>query len=78
MSDTTTSSTPLMTVTPEALGEAMQQVWNQWCSDTGCIPPEWTIRGPHTTRVEFDCRTGSFPEAVIETLTAMREAAPDE
>lgn len=36
------------------LAEALQEAWNDWCSDTGCVPDGFHIRGPATTRVTAD------------------------
>jgi hypothetical protein len=55
-------------VNEEHLATAMQDVWNDWCSDTGCVPDGFRIAGPHTTRVYADFLKSPFPRLVLESL----------
>jgi hypothetical protein len=48
--------------------DAMQRYWNDWCSDTGTIPAEFTIRGPRTTRVYADFRHSGMASRVAAAL----------
>ena len=48
---------------------AMQKYWDDWCSDTGCVPPEFTIRGPGTTRVYADFRSSEMALRIVEAAT---------
>jgi len=32
-----------------AVAEAMQDAWNDWCSDTGCFPDDFTLKGKTIT-----------------------------
>lgn len=53
-----------------ALEDALQVAWNDWCSDTGCIPDGFSIHGPRTTRVEADFSKGNFMGHVTSWLNA--------
>ena len=59
-------------VTPEQIAEAMQDAWNDFCADTGCVPDAFEIRGPRTTRVYFNADRGNFAEMVTNRLEAIR------
>lgn len=52
----------------DELAQALQGAWNDWCSDTGCIPDSFTIHGPGTTRVVADFRRGNFVEHACRWL----------
>jgi hypothetical protein len=51
----------------ERLTVALQHAWNEWCSDTGCVPDGFTIKGPPTTRVVADFQRGA---AFVERVAA--------
>lgn len=50
------------------LGEAMQDAWNNFCQDTGCVPDAFTIHGPRSTRVTAHLIGSSFTFAVLDCL----------
>jgi hypothetical protein len=51
------------------LAELMQEVWDGWCADAGCIPTfTFRIAGPPTTRVYADFAKGEFVSQVITRL----------
>lgn len=51
-------------LSPDALADAMQSAWNDWCADTGCIPDAFSIRGPRTTQVYADFRGSNYAHHV--------------
>lgn len=53
-----------------ALGEAMQDVWNDRCQDIGEMPTCFEVRGPKTTRVVADFEGSAFVRDIVETLKA--------
>lgn len=55
-------------ITREQLEAALQDVWNDHCADTGCIPDAFAIHGPRTTRVVADFHRGSFVDRVLDIL----------
>jgi len=52
----------------KVIENAMQTFWNGWCADTGCIPTEFHIHGPRTTRVVADFRDGDMASRVAEAV----------
>ena len=53
-------------LTREKLEDALQDAWNDWVSDTGCVPDFLDIHGPATTRVTADFRKcPNFIDAVL-------------
>ena len=53
-----------------ALGEAMQDVWNDRCQDIGEMPTCFEVHGPKTTRVVADFEGSAFVRDIVETLKA--------
>ena len=51
-----------------ALGEAMQDIWNDRCADCGEIPTCFEIHGPRTTRITADFEESAFVRDIVETL----------
>lgn len=50
------------------LGEAMQDAWNNFCQDTGCVPTAFQIHGPPSTRVTAELIGSDFALAVLDCL----------
>lgn len=50
----------------ESLSEALQDAWNDWCNDTGCIPDAFTIQGE---QVFADFNGSQFVNNVIALLS---------
>ncbi len=48
--------------------DALQQAWNDFCSDTGCIPDCFQVHGPRTTQVYADFNVGNFASFVCDGL----------
>jgi hypothetical protein len=57
-------------LTGEQVAEALNDIWGDFCGDTGCIPDCFTIHGPRTTQVEADFRKGNFASSVAALLSA--------
>ena len=51
-----------------ALGEAMQDVWNDRCIDIGEVPTCFDIKGPRTTRITADFIGSAFVRDIVETM----------
>lgn len=54
----------------DSVTEAMQSAWDEFCTDAGCIPDCFSIRGPRTTRVFANFGYGNFAEMVLQRLVA--------
>jgi hypothetical protein len=52
----------------KTIEKAMQSFWNGWCDDTGCVPPEFRIAGPRTTRVYADFSNSEMALRVAEAV----------
>lgn len=59
-------------VTDVEIAEALEHVWSDHCGDTGCIPPNFTIHGPSTTRVSAKFAGTDFAYWVAEWINAGR------
>lgn len=55
-------------ITPEQIGSALQQVWNDWTLDTGTIPHCIKIYGPTTTRISASFENSLFAHRVASIL----------
>ena len=51
-----------------ALGEAMQDLWNDRCVDCGEIPTCFEVHGPRTTRITADFEGSAFVRDIVATL----------
>lgn len=51
-----------------ALGEAMQDIWNDRCADCGEIPTCFEVHGPRATRITADFEGSAFVRDIVETL----------
>lgn len=60
-------------ISPQQIGEAMQMAWDEWTSDTGCIPSCFTVRGPITTRISADFEESVFADRVAFFLRVNKE-----
>jgi hypothetical protein len=50
------------------LGETMQDIWNDHCADTGCVPDCIEIHGPSTTRVTGHFEGSGFVSRVADHM----------
>jgi hypothetical protein len=51
-----------------ALAEAMQDVWNDHCADTGCFPTCFELHGPRTSRLAADFHGSHFVSEIVKLL----------
>jgi hypothetical protein len=61
----------------EAVERVMQKYWDDWCADTGHVPPEFHIAGPRTTRVYADFRSSEMAHRIVEALSAATSVGGD-
>jgi hypothetical protein len=65
---------PRRELTRDALADAMNEAFAEFCADTGCAPDCFQIHGPRTSSLSADFRVGNFVNFVIDILS--RESAP--
>lgn len=66
----------MIAINEKMLREAMQNAWNDYVADTGCLPSDFSIHGPKTTRVSADFIRGDFAKFIISELEAEKEDCP--
>lgn len=55
-------------ITNEQVEESLQEAWDNWAMDTGCIPCCFKIYGPRTTRVSANFKGSQFAANVASIL----------